>query len=110
MLFLLAYRSTAAISSVLAGAMLKVFSSTRRCSDPLIAARSSAKVCKLVESGIYRRHFLCCDCCGSLRNIRLHPLPREDEGYRGLFSRHRVEDAERVCPGWRAGADQRHSG
>ena len=57
----LAYRSTAAISSVFAGAMLKVFSSTRRCSGPLIAARSSAKVCKLVESDIYRRHFLCCD-------------------------------------------------
>src|SRR5260370_18725772 len=52
MLFLLAYRSTAAISSVLAGAMRKMFSSTRKCSGPLIAARSSAKVCKLVESDI----------------------------------------------------------
>src|SRR6266436_2955467 len=112
MLFLLAYRSTAATSSVLAGAMLKVFSSTRKCSEPLIAARSSAKVCKLVESDIiedisYLR--LIYD-CGLLRNIRLCLRPREGEECRDLFSHHRVEDAGRVCPGSQAGEDQRHSG
>src|SRR5437762_8326348 len=99
MLLRLAYRSTAASSSVFAGAMLNVSSLTRRCSGPLIEARSSAMVCELVEFDIIEE----------LRNIRLRLRPRADEECRDLISLRRVEDAGRVCPGWQAAEDRRRS-
>src|SRR5438552_11647171 len=76
MLLRLAYRSTAASSSVFAGAMLNVSSSTRRCSGPLIEARSSAMVCELVEFDIIEE----------LRNIRLRLRPRAGEECRDLIA------------------------